>query len=101
MPGETDLQARGLDFPDVSILKKGEADGGNYRTLLWGNGAASQIAIYPNLNFADPVWREVMRDVRFRRALSYGDRPAHDQPRALFRAGKGGCHDRAQLQPAL
>lgn len=70
--GESDLQARGLDFPDISILKKGEADGGNYRTLLWGNGAASQIAIYPNLNFADPVWQEIMRDVRFRRALSMG-----------------------------
>jgi peptide/nickel transport system substrate-binding protein len=70
--GEVDLQARGLDFPDISILKKGEADGGNYRTLLWANGAASQIAIYPNLNFADPVWREIMRDVRFRRALSLG-----------------------------
>ena len=70
--GEVDLQARGLDFPDVAILKKGEADGGKYRTLLWANGAASQIAIYPNLNFADLVWREVMRDVRFRRALSLG-----------------------------
>ncbi|WP_299550997.1 ABC transporter substrate-binding protein [uncultured Tateyamaria sp.] len=70
--GESDLQARGLDFRDVSILKKGEADGAPYRTYLWSNGAASQIAIYPNLNFADPVWREVMRDARFRRALSLG-----------------------------
>ncbi len=70
--GESDLQARGLDFRDVSILKKGEADGGAYKTHLWGNGSASQIAIYPNLNFADPVWREVIRDVRFRRALSMG-----------------------------
>ena len=70
--GEVDLQARGLDFRDVAILKKGETDGGNYHTLLWGNGTASQIAIYPNLNFADPVWRDVMRDVRFRRALSLG-----------------------------
>ncbi|KIN70522.1 Extracellular solute-binding protein, family 5 [Sulfitobacter noctilucae] len=70
--GEADLQARGLDFSDVSILKKGEQDGGNYRTFLWANGVASQIAIYPNLNFKDPVWREVMRDVRFRRALSMG-----------------------------
>jgi peptide/nickel transport system substrate-binding protein len=70
--GEVDLQARGLDFPDISILKKGEEDGGDYRTLLWANGAASQIAIYPNLNFADPVWRAVIRDVRFRRALSLG-----------------------------
>ena len=70
--GEADLQARGLDFRDVSILKKGEADGAPYRTFLWANGAASQIAIYPNLNFADPVWRQVMRDARFRRALSMG-----------------------------
>ena len=70
--GETDLQARGLDFRDTSILKKGEADGSPYRTYLWSNGAASQIAIYPNLNFNDPVWREVIRDVRFRRALSMG-----------------------------
>ncbi len=70
--GEADLQARGLDFNDVSILKKGELDGGNYRVLLWSNGSASQMAIYPNLNFADPVWRAVLRDVRFRRALSLG-----------------------------
>lgn len=70
--GEADLQSRGLSFPDVSILKKGETDGGNYRTLLWANGTANQITIYPNLNFADPAWREIMRDVRFRRALSMG-----------------------------
>ncbi len=70
--GEADLQARGLDFRDVSILKKGEADGAPYRTYLWANSAASQIAIYPNLNFADPTWRAVIRDPRFRRALSMG-----------------------------
>lgn len=70
--GEVDLQARGLDFRDVSILKKGEADGANYTTRLWANGTASQIAIYPNLNFNDPIWREVIRDERFRRALSLG-----------------------------
>lgn len=70
--GEVDLQARGLSFPDVSILKKGEEDGGNYRTLLWASGVANQITIYPNLNFRDPAWRRVMRDVRFRRALSLG-----------------------------
>ena len=70
--GEADLQARGLDFSDMSILKKGEIDGGNYRVLLWSNGTASQIAIYPNLNVDDPTWRTVLRDVRFRRALSMG-----------------------------
>jgi len=70
--GEADLQARGLDFKDVAILKKGEVDGGNYRVNLWSNGSASQITVYPNLNFVDPVWRTILRDVRFRRALSMG-----------------------------
>ncbi len=68
--GEADLQARGLGFRDIPILRKGEADGGNYKTYLWGTGTASQIAIYPNLNVNDPVWRAVLRDVRVRRALS-------------------------------
>lgn len=68
--GESDLQGRGLDFRNVSILKKGEAEGGNYRTLLWSTGVASQIAIYPNLNYEDDGWRAVLRDVRVRRALS-------------------------------
>ena len=70
--GQADLQSRGLDFRDIAILRKGEADGGNYRTYLWSNGTASQIAIYPNLNYNDPAWREVLRDVRVRRALSLG-----------------------------
>ncbi|MAC78090.1 MAG: peptide ABC transporter substrate-binding protein [Rhodobacteraceae bacterium] len=70
--GESDLQGRGLDFPDIAILRKGEADGGNYKTYLWGNGYASQIAIYPNLNYNDTAWRDVLRDVRVRRALSLG-----------------------------
>lgn len=67
--GEVDLQARGLDFKDIAILKKGEKEGG-YHTLLWSNGTASQIAIYLNLNYNDDGWRNLMRDVRFRRALS-------------------------------
>ncbi|KIC37881.1 ABC transporter substrate-binding protein [Leisingera sp. ANG-M7] len=68
--GEADLQARGLDFRDIPILRKGEKDNSGYKTYLWGNGAASQIAIYPNLNTQDPVWRNILRDARVRRALS-------------------------------
>lgn len=81
--GEADLQGRGLDFRDIAILRKGEADGGNYRTLLWPTGVASQVAIYPNLNYQDDAWRAVLRDVRVRRALSLAiDREAIN--RALY-----------------
>lgn len=70
--GESDLQARGLSFKDAPILKKGQADGGKYQVYLWPNGTSSQIAIYLNLNYSNDAWRELMRDVRFRRALSLG-----------------------------
>jgi peptide/nickel transport system substrate-binding protein len=67
--GETDLQVRGLSFADAPVLKRGEATGG-YVTRLWRSGVASEIALYPNLNYADPGFRALLRDVRFRRALS-------------------------------
>lgn len=97
--GQTDLQARGLGFRDIAILRKGEADGGDYRTLLWGSGVASQIAIYPNLNVADDGWRAVLRDVRVRRALSLGiDRKSIN--RALyFKLAKPGAMTVLPLSP--
>jgi peptide/nickel transport system substrate-binding protein len=67
--GEADLQSRYLRFDNYTFLKAGEARNG-YRVRLWKTGYGSQLALYPNLNVNDPVWRELMRDVRFRRALS-------------------------------
>jgi peptide/nickel transport system substrate-binding protein len=67
--GESDLQARYLRFDDYTFLKAGEAAGG-YHVRLWRTGPGSQLALYPNLNVGDPEWRKLMRDVRFRRALS-------------------------------
>ena len=67
--GEVDLQQRGLSLTDAPVLRRGEASGG-YVTHLWTSGYGSEIALYPNLNYNDPVWRGVLRDVRFRRALS-------------------------------
>lgn len=89
--GEADLQARGLGFRDIPILRKGEADGAGYTTYLWGTGAASQIAIYPNLNVADPVWRKVLRDVRVRRALSVAINRAAINRALFFKLAKPGA----------
>ena len=67
--GESDLQARYLSFDDYTFLKASEATNG-YKVLLWRTGPGSQLALYPNLNVEDEAWRGLMRDARFRRALS-------------------------------
>lgn len=69
--GESDLQARYLRFDDYTFLKAGEADG-HYKVRLWRTGPGSQFALFPNLNVNDEAWQKLMRDVRFRRALSLG-----------------------------
>jgi len=67
--GESDLQARDIQFNNYTFLRKGEKTN-NYRTLLWKSARGSHIALFPNLNASDPGWRAVLRDVRVRRALS-------------------------------
>lgn len=77
--GETDMQSRGLSFKDYTFLKDSEKRSG-LKTLLWREARGSHLAIYPNLNAADPEWRELFRDQRFRLALSKGlDREAISQ----------------------
>lgn len=67
--GESTLQVRSLGFSDAPVLKKGEGAGG-YSVNLWRSGSASEVALYPNLTYGDPVWRDLFRETRFRRALS-------------------------------
>ncbi|MEQ9640651.1 MAG: ABC transporter substrate-binding protein [Alphaproteobacteria bacterium] len=69
--GEADLQARNLAFNNYTFLRENEEQG-NFKTRLWRTAKGAHIALYPNLNINDPAWRELMRDVRFRRALSMG-----------------------------
>ena len=67
--GEADLQARYIRFDNYTFLKENEKTH-DFATRLWRTAKGSQIALYPNLNAADEVWRDLLRDVRFRRALS-------------------------------
>ncbi len=67
--GESDLQARYLNFSDYTFLKKGEKRNG-YNVRLWRTAKGAHFALFPNLNAKDAVWRKLFRDVRFRRALS-------------------------------
>ena len=67
--GETDLQARHLAFGDYPYLKEGEKRSG-YRVSLWDTTKGAHVALFPNLNVEDDTWRALVRDARFRRALS-------------------------------
>ena len=67
--GETDLQARHLAFSDYTFLKHNE-ERSRYRVLLWDTTKGAHIALFPNLNVENPVWRKLVRDKRFRHALS-------------------------------
>jgi peptide/nickel transport system substrate-binding protein len=67
--GEADLQASSLTFGDYTFLKEAEQTH-PIRVKLWESGRGARVALFPNLNFVDPVWNKILRDVRFRRAMS-------------------------------
>ena len=67
--GESDLQARNLTFGNYTFLKQGEKRG-DFKVYLWRQAKGSQVALFPNLNAEDPVWRKLFREPDFRRALS-------------------------------
>jgi peptide/nickel transport system substrate-binding protein len=67
--GEADLQPRYLNMRDYTFLQRSSRSAG-IAVHLWEAGVGSQLAFYPNLNANDDAWRTLMRDVRFRRALS-------------------------------
>ncbi len=87
--GETDLQSRGLFFKHYTFLKESEERSGLV-THLWPTARGAHLALYPNLNAHDEVWRGLFRDVRFRRALSLAvDRDEINQI-MFFGLGHGG-----------
>lgn len=69
--GEADLQARALQFKNYTFLKRGEKRN-DFTVHRWITAKGAQMALFPNLNAADPMWSKLLRDVRFRRALSLG-----------------------------
>jgi len=69
--GETDLQARYLRFDNYTFLKESE-ERNDFSVKLWKTVKGAQKALYPNFNVKDPMWKKLVRDVRFRRALSLG-----------------------------
>ena len=66
---ETDLQARYVRFDNYTYLRQGAKQFG-FEVRLWETATGAQLALYPNFNYNDPEWRKLLREPRFRRALS-------------------------------
>ncbi len=67
--GEADLQARSLSFANYTFLRQASRRN-DFQVHLWRTARGAHLALFPNLNVRDPVIRALVRDVRFRRALS-------------------------------
>lgn len=67
--GEANLQARHLRFSDISLLVQNQ-DKYDFAVHFWQQGRGSHMALYPNLNAVDEVWKQVLRNKKFRQALS-------------------------------
>jgi peptide/nickel transport system substrate-binding protein len=69
--GEADLQGAYLSFGNYTFLKRAE-DRSGFEVRRWLSGKGSRMTLFPNLNASDPVWRHLLREPDFRRALSVG-----------------------------
>ena len=67
--GESDLQARGIAFNNYTFLKEAEKRE-NFKVRLWQTAKGAHLTLCPNMNARDDVWRSLIRQVEFRRALS-------------------------------
>ena len=43
---------------------------GNYHLLLWKTASASNVTLFPNQSYSDPIYRDLMQNLKFREALS-------------------------------
>src|ERR1700730_18849784 len=68
--GEIDMQFRRIDIAKYTLLQENKQRG-DYRVLRWPDANGSKVAYFVNQTYTDPDLRNVLRDVRFRQALSY------------------------------
>ncbi len=69
--GALDFAAYQNDIRDYPLYRSYEEEG-DYRTILWSSGFASDVIINLNLTTNNMDLREIFQDVRFRQALSLG-----------------------------
>jgi peptide/nickel transport system substrate-binding protein len=69
LAGEVDCQFRRLELRDLALFVQGQKRGG-YHILRWKSASGADTSVLLNWSAPDPVLRPLIRDKRFRRALS-------------------------------
>jgi len=67
--GKLDMQHRRIDFAKYTLYQE-NATAGGYHLLLWSMAQASNVTLFPNQSYADPKYRELLQNLKFRQALS-------------------------------
>ncbi len=85
--GESDFALQGLAMTDIPVLLKNQ-EKGNYEMRFWGGISATDVSYTFYQNYTeDEVIAEILRDVRFRQALSLAIN--RDEINKLIFFGKG------------
>src|SRR5204862_6898940 len=71
LAGEVDGQFRRLELRDLGLFVQSQKRGG-YHILRWKSASGADTSVLLNWSAPDPVLRRLIRDKRFRRALSLG-----------------------------
>jgi peptide/nickel transport system substrate-binding protein len=76
-----------LSLGDVATLKAGEAKG-NYSTFFWDSGSGTASMYFFNYDYFEPKMRELIRNPKFRQAMSYAYNRANAQKTVYFNTGE-------------
>jgi len=86
LAGKIDMQNRGIQFSQYAVYAE-NAEAGNYHLTLWSTANWSNLSFYPNQSYADPQYRELLQNAKFRQALSLAiDRDMLNEVMALGQA---------------
>jgi peptide/nickel transport system substrate-binding protein len=69
--GESDILRRNAALVKLPLYKENEAKGG-YDTLILDYHLLSPVMFFINMTYPDPSFRQVVNDIRFRKAVSFG-----------------------------
>ena len=76
-----------LSLTDVANLRQ-QQEAGGYEIRFWDSGSGSGTAFFFNYDYKDAKWRELIRNPKFRQALSHGFNRAEVQRNRYFGSGE-------------